>query len=393
MKTAETPLYAMFSEKEMMRRWQCAQDLMLEQGLDVLMISGEENFQYFAGTSASLALHASLTRPSLFILPKNRDPIIITQGRGNLTLSCYVRDIRDYSEILQFPTQLTLDVLKEVTTANNRIGLELGHEQRIGMPVGVCLELAEALPDIQFVDASKIFIQLRMVKSDEEIAYIREAAEITARARQRLFGLVRQRMTERDVARLMRQLILEEGGDNTSFVILQLDLPGSGNTFNYDRPLKKQMVLAVDTGARVGMYTIDYARMGILGTATPAQKEMHQKVLQVNEAMKEALRPGVKCSEVYQVGVRAIEEVGLEIFGTFGVLEGRMGHGQGILATEPPSIAGEDHTVLEPGMVISTEPAVCQGDLHFQWEDVHVITPEGSEQLTQETSELREVPF
>ena len=393
MKLPEKPLYAMFSQKEMMRRWQCAQDLMLQEGLDVLMISGEENFQYFAGTSASLALHASLTRPSLFILPQNRDPIIITQGRENLTLGCYVTDIRDYTEILQFPKKLTLEVLKEVTTANSRIGLELGHEQRIGMPVGICLEMAKALPHLQFVDASKIFIKLRRVKSPEEIAYMQEAADITGRARQRLFGLVRQGMTEREVARLMRQLILEEGGDNTSFVILQLDLPGAGSPFNYDRPLQKQTVLAVDAGARVGMYTIDYARMGTLGAATTEQKEVHQKVLQVNETMRQALRPGVKCSEIYQTGVRAIEDVGLEIFGPLGVLQGRMGHGQGILATEPPSIAQDDHTVLEPGMVISTEPGVRQGALHFLWEDVHHITPEGSEQLTEETDELREVPF
>lgn len=394
MSTPSQPLeYAMFSYEEMERRYQSTRDLMLQKGIDVLMISGEENFQYFAGTTASLALHTSLTRPSLFILPQDRDPIIVTQGRENLTLGCYVRDIRDFSEILRFPQKLVLEVLKEVTFEKGRVGLELGHEQRMGMPVGACLALADALPNVQFVDASEVLIKMRRVKSQEEVAFIREAAEITGKARQRLFGLVRSGMTERDVARLMRQLILEEGGDNTSFVILQLDLPGAGNQFNYDRPLQKKTILAVDTGARVGMYTIDYARMGTLGPASQEQRNLHQKVLHVNEKMRQALKPGVKCSEVYQVGVHAIREVGLDIFGPLGVLKGRMGHGQGILATEPPSIAEEDQTILEPGMVISTEPGVRQGDLHFLWEDVHVITANGSEQLTEETDELREIPF
>ena len=70
-----------------------------------------------------------------------------------------------------------------------------------------------------------------------------------------------------------------------------------------------------------------------------------------------------------------------------------MGHGQGMLITEPPSIAPADDTVLAEGMVISTEPGVRSGDVQFLWEDVHVITSDGHEQLTFETSELREIAF
>jgi Xaa-Pro aminopeptidase len=44
-------------------------------------------------------------------------------------------------------------------------------------------------------------------------------------------------------------------------------------------------------------------------------------------------------------------------------------------------------------MVISTEPGIRFGDVHFLWEDTHVITEDGHEQLTRETAELREIPF
>jgi Xaa-Pro aminopeptidase len=69
----------------------------------------------------------------------------------------------------------------------------------------------------------------------------------------------------------------------------------------------------------------------------------------------------------------------------------RFGHGQGMLITEPPSINPRDDTVLEPGMVLSTEPGVRLGDVQFLWEDVHVVTEDGHEQLTTETDELREI--
>ena len=64
-----------------------------------------------------------------------------------------------------------------------------------------------------------------------------------------------------------------------------------------------------------------------------------------------------------------------------------------MLVTEPPSINPEDHTVLEAGMVLSTEPGIRLGDVHFLWEDAHVITEDGHQQLTLETAELREIPF
>lgn len=383
--------YALFSRKEMARRYARARELMGQREIDALLITGEENFQYFAGTAVSVALHYSLTRPSVFILPLNGEPIVVTQKRDNLTLGSYVSDIRDYSDLFGFPHNLVADALQDAGLKHNRVGVELGQEQRMGMPVGAYFDLVTNLPEVTFVDAADVIIKLRMVKSGEELVYMKEAADITGRARQRLFDQVVPGMTEREVARLMRRLILEEGGDRTAFVILQLDRPGAGNPFHYDRPLEKGCVLAVDTGACVGMYTIDYPRMAVLGKATDEQKRLHSAVLEVNAKMANALRPGVTCAELYRVGTGAIEEAnargeGLAPFGS-----ARMGHGQGMLVTEPPSISPDDHTVLEPGVVLSTEPGVRAGDVQFLWEDVHVVMEEGHEQLTVESSDLREI--
>ena len=385
--------YAMFSRREMESRYARARELMGRSGIDALLISGEENFQYFAGAAASLALHYSLTRPSIFILPADREPIIVSQGKDNLALGSYVSDIRGYDEILSFPLATVLEALGDAGLKGNRLGVELGLEQRMGMPVGAYLDLVGRMPDTEFVDAADVIVGLRMVKSDEELAYVRRAAEVTGQARQRLFGQVVPGMTEREVARRMRQLILEEGGDRTSFVILQLDVAGSKNQFPYDRALEAGTILAVDSGAYVGMFTVDYVRMASLGPATDLQKRVHRAVLDVNQKMADALKPGVTCSELYRLGARAIEDGKEKVRGLERSGGARMGHGQGMLLTEPPSINPGDHTRLEPGMVISTEPGVRSGDVQFQWEDVHVITEDGHELLTLETDELREIAF
>lgn len=385
--------YAMFSREEMERRYARAREEMDRRGMDALFVTGEENFQYFAGAAASAALHASLTRPSVFILPLEGEPIIVTQGQDNLAQGSYVTDVRAYANLFEFPQAVVIQALCDAGAAAGFVGAELGLEQRLGMPPGAFQNLTSALPDVAFVDAAEVIVKLRMIKSSEEIAYIRQAGEVTARARKRLFGMIRPGMTERETARLLRRLILEERGDGTSFVMLLLGIPGSRNPFAYDRPLDSGQVVGVDTGARVGMYTIDYTRWGVLGPATDALRRMYDALLEVNRRMASALGPGVPCSEIYQVGNDAIDKAcsrmaGLERFGP-----SRMGHGQGMLITEPPSIHPDDQTPLAPGMVLSTEPGLSAAGVQMLWEDVFVITDNGSLQITAESDKLHEVLY
>jgi len=386
--------YAMFSRHEMDRRYASAQEAMTARGLDALLVTGEENFQYFTGSSASLALHYSLTRPNVLILPRRGEPVVLTQTKEYMILSSYITEFREYFDVLKFPSELVARTLGEVGLEHHRVGAELGQEQRLGIPAGAYLALVAAMPGTEFVDAADLVIALRMVKSDEEVAYMRQAADVTGRARQRLFAEhVRPGMTERDVARTMRRLILEEGGDRTSFVHLQLDAPGCKNQFHYDRPLRRGDVLAVDAGAYVGMYTIDYPRMATLGPASPAQKRAHAAVLEVTQRMADALRPGLRCSDLHRLALQAIGEVGGVIDQPDRIPGGRFGHGQGMLLTEPPSVNPRDHTVLISGMVLSTEPGFRLDGVPMLWEDTHVITATGHTQLTLEPSDLREIAF
>jgi Xaa-Pro aminopeptidase len=101
--------YAMFSRREMDRRYASAQEAMTVRGLDALLITGEENFQYFTGSSASLALHYSLSRPNVLILPRRGEPIVLTQTKEYMTLSSYITEFREYFDVLHFPHKLVAD--------------------------------------------------------------------------------------------------------------------------------------------------------------------------------------------------------------------------------------------------------------------------------------------
>ena len=385
--SASDSQWSAFSDADIRRRWARARDAMAEQGLDALLISGEENFQYFTGSTGTLGYHYSCTRPAVLVFPREGEPTAVAGEMltHSLGMTTPVRDLRGYVAIERFPYAMVIEALSDRVGTKARIGAELGHEQRMGMPVGDYVSIVQALPGASFEDAADLIVRLRMVKTPEEVAYMREAAAVTARARQRLFREVVPGMTERDAVRRMRQLILEEGGDRISFVHLIAGSPASHSQHHLDRPLAKGNVFYLDAGAYVRFHTIDYARLATLGPASDAAKRGHEALLEANARMIEALRPGVRCSELHEIGARVIAAAGYELVPT-----GRMGHGQGICFTEPPSISPDDHTVLEEDMVISTEPEVAMDML---WEDVHVITRDGSDQLTDEPVDLYEIAF
>ncbi len=393
------PTYAMFSREEMDRRIVRARSLMAQSDLDALLITGEHNFHYFVGAAPSIGPNESLARPSALVLPAVGDPIIVSQGRDNIEQGTYITDIRDYFDVLRFPFHLVTEALQDRGLSAGRIGVELGQEQRMGVPVGDFLSIERSMPEARFVDAADVIIKTRMVKSEEEVSYMRAAARITARARQRLNeDYLRPGVTERQLARQFRQLMLEEGADGTSFVHFQFDiqseLPGAKHAFHYDRPLRRGVILGIDSGARVGMYTVDYPRMVSLGPPTDRQKRLYDQLLEVNRRMTEALMPGVEAADVHRAGVEAMRDLGVQTDNPERLTGGsRMGHGQGIQFTEPPSVTPNDHTVLEVGTVISTEPGVGDGELHLLWEDTHVVTETGSELITTESDELKEVVF
>ena len=196
-------------------------------------------------------------------------------------------------------------------------------------------------------------------------------------------------MTEREIARLFAKLMIEKGADDVSFIHVAAGVPANMTYIFLERKLKRRNVLYLDGGAYFHTYTCDYSRIAVAGQPTLKQERAHRAVRRASKEMAKALRPGVICAEVFTIGARILKEE--RIIKTRLEGAGRMGHGQGMLVTEPPSISPYDKTVLTPGMVVSTEPGAEIANGNFVWEDVHVITENGSEQLTTESEEFYEI--
>ncbi len=359
--------------------------------LDALLVSGDDNITYFAGIR-SLLPRLIQTRPLFVLIPVSQDPVVLIHNSRvvDTRVNSPISEHRIYSTSEEVPygcapvAELT-DLLRARGLERGRIGVELGHDTRMGMPVGDFERLRARLPNAQFRDASDPIWNVRMRKSPAELELLKRSAEITGEARQRTFAQLKPGMTDGQVLNLFFREILEVGGDRPSFGFvaagpLQPEIPLFGVPAG--RPLEMGDLVCLDGGCWVQDYSCDYDRLAVLGRPSHRQKDLYQRLRDLNDKMLELFRPGVSTAEVYAVYVAECRRHKIPNPGVI------VGHGMGMLLGEPPRVAPWDETVFEPGIVCSSEPYFLPADGPLVWEDLLVITESGHELLTTESPDL-----
>src|SRR5262249_13208203 len=163
------------------------------------------------------------------------------------------------------------------------------------------------------------------------------------------------------------------------------------NTGPTGRVLGPGDVLIIDAGCCIDNYWCDFNRNFAFGGASDPVLRAYKALFTATDAGLAAVRPGQRTSDVFA----AMSSV-LSGDGAPGGTVGRMGHGIGLLAPEPPSVNATDTTVLQPGMVITLEPSISfaateRDGVEKRCMMVHeenlVVTEDGYELLTERTRE------
>ena len=378
-----------FPREEYERRCHAAQAQMGAAGLGGLFITAEANLNYFTG-HRHFAPWTTFTRPEICLLPRAGEPILILQGflEADARRDSWVRDIRPYTPLAGAPVDLIRDVAEKLGLGRGRWGAELGSEQRLGLSYQDFLAIQRALPQATFVDASDILWRLRAIKSPAELEAMRRAAQIAAQAYDHAFGTARAGMSEKAFAALLAEAIVRAGGE-VGFIMAT---SGRGNYDRVagmptDRRLERGDMLWIDLGVVSNGYWSDHCRAAVVGPPSEEQRRNWDQVVQVTRKGVEAIRPGVPVRAVVEACNAEAKRLGLE----FTFAAGRLGHGMGLMSTEPPHVAGYDPTVLEPGMVVTVEPGWVLEHGAYICEENVAVTADGHEALTVTSRALRQI--
>jgi Xaa-Pro dipeptidase len=370
-----------FPRAEYQQRYKRTWTLMREQGLGALLVTSEPNHRYFTGHRTQFWV--SLSRPMYTILPLGRPPVsLVTEIEAAvLKRTSYVKDVRTWVGFTDDSLPMLAGILKELGLKGEKVGIDMGAEMRLGMPLVALKQLERIAKGVTFVDGSPLLWQLRLIKSPREIEYIRKSCSATAKGLAHAFDIIRPGMTDTELSRRMQVAMLEAGADKVRWCPIQSGL-GNGAMFTNEplgRKFKTGDNIWIDVGTQVKGYFSDFNRIAVVRRASQEQKDTYRTVWDVTRACIESVLPGIPISRVVAVRDAAYRQMG---FVEKGGRSGRMGHGSGLDITEPPSVGSFDHTILKPGMVIHVEPKMIRPYGCFQLEEVLAVTKKGYEYLS-----------
>ncbi|MCK4547580.1 MAG: aminopeptidase P family protein, partial [Candidatus Eisenbacteria sp.] len=285
----------------------------------------------------------------------------------------------------------------EVSVARNRrehdaaIGVSLGSCRRIGYnPSGLSVArfdvLKNLLPGAEWLDVSSALVRARLVKTGDEILWIRRAAELSAIAMEEVPSLLVQGMAERDLAAEIDYRLHKRGATGHAFDTIVAFGPNGAEPHHHsgEATLVPGSLVLVDLGARYRRYCADLTRTLAFGEVGEVETRMHAVVLAAREAALGRLLAGTNGREVHEAADRVIEETEFK-----GCFVHAVGHSVGLEAQDGIALHSHSDFTVGPGMVFAVEPGVyVPGIGGVRIEDTVLVTDGGIEILTVVPTEL-----
>jgi Xaa-Pro dipeptidase len=354
---------------------------------------------------ASGYFHTTTERPESLWIPAEGEPTLFVPGLDrDLVDTWWIRDYETYFDYPHAetpwwePPRGTVDLLQwmargiaERGTTGGRIGLD-----REPRPSEI-RRLREVLPQATFVDAEEILVDLRIIKTPEEMALLERAIAY------------HDQMLE-----FCRSYVLEHGTSlydwdvkhaaiafGTDLVMRDMRLTGrehSGagveiscgcrtgratayphpNQFMYAPIRRGQAIQFSGIMVRIGGYGGEGYRACHVEPMTDEQRRVWEVHTEMVHAQREFSKPGVECREVAYRVLKIAKDAGLER-----LVYHRPAHGQGMEGHQKPYIALGDDTVLREGMTFSNEPGLYdrEGGYGYNHSNLLVIEKDGARQV------------
>ncbi len=379
---------------ELDRRIEELQHYLQRNEVDAALILQRVDLFYFSGTIQQGNLYIPARGKPLLMANKSSE-----RARAESAISRIVN--------LDSPKRI-FDILNtEGYPLPRRIGLELDV-----LPTNLYFTYRKLFPDAEMVDISLPIRMIRAVKSEYEIDIIRQAAAFSDRIAGSVADVLREGMSELEVAgrveaearKLGHQGIVRmrlwgsemfyghlmagpsaavpsflsspTGGSGASPAVAQ----GPGY-----RAIRRHEPVLFDYVFAYNGYLSDHARIFSLGQVPAELLEAHAAMLAIQEVVKTVARPGVTAGAVYEQACAKADEFGYadHFMGAAGKERIRfIGHGIGLEVDEFPFLAMGQKLELQAGMIIALEPkAIFPGKGVVGIENTHVVTTDGLEQF------------
>lgn len=155
-------------------------------------------------------------------------------------------------------------------------------------------------------------------------------------------------------------------------------------------PLEEGMAIMVDMAGNYTPYMTDMTRVFSVGKLSDEAYRAHEVSRRIHQETEAAARPGVACTDLYQLALRIVEEEGLAPYFMGTKQQAKfVGHGVGLQINELPVLTPRSKEILEENMIFALEPKfVLPGIGAVGVENTYLVTAQGCEKLTHAPEEI-----
>ena len=369
--------------EEFKQRVANAAKLVAQKGLDVLVVNGSEadyaDTRYFSNfwpvferVGVAIAANGEYT---LMVGPESQ------VFAGDFSWMDKIAVVYQYRESAnpaypELKSESFKDVFKKmgVTGENIKIGVAAKLNTNCVQFEGI----RECYPNATIEWADDIMLALRRIKSDNEIACIREAARITALATKAVMAELKPGKTELELVGVAQKCIYENGAEYEGLPMYCFAEKSTRHAISRSsyKVIQEGDIVQLNLSAKICGYSPSIGLPVCCGKLSPEKRELVQFGLDAHYWTEEHLKPGILASQVAKDFIKFYEEHGKRANYFYGPC-----HGTGLIEVEAPWMETSSDYELQPNMTFQIDTFVTSPTFGLRWEKPIAITKDGCQNL------------
>ena len=373
--------------KERVQR--CAAILRREK-LDVLIVNGNEadyaNPRYFSGfwplfERAGVAIAAN-GDAALMVGPESA---VFGADRNQLDKTFVLTAYREGADPAypELKPDTFHDVFKSIGVSGEH--LRIGIASFLDTSVTIYNAIRDAFPKAELVDAGKIMVELRKIKSENELACLREGYRIADLATQQVMKEIRPGMTELQMVGVAQRVVYENGAEYEGlpmYVFSEASTRHAISRSSY-REFQKGDIVQLNLSAKIDGYSAAIGYPICLGKLEGQRRDIVQFCREAHTWTTQQVKAGVEACDIAKRFYKLFVDNGFEKNYVYGPL-----HGTGIIEVEAPWCETSSDYKLQPNMTFQVDTYISGDTFGVRWEKGIAVKENGFELLSPEIPEV-----
>ncbi len=369
---------------EYKERIQRAAKMVADKGLDVMVVCSTEsdyaNARYFSGfwplfERAGVAISAT-GEAALLVGP---ECVIFAKDVGKIDKVFCLREFRESADpsYPELKANTFNDVFKAIGVTGDKIKIGLGSYVECTLPIYEGLK--DSYPEAEIVKCNDIMVNLRKIKSENELACIQEGFRIVDLATDEVIRHLKPGVTELQMVGIAQRVIYEEGAEYEGLPMYVFSEKSTSHAISRSgyRTINKGDIVQLNLSAKIDGYSPAVGLPVVMGKLEGQRRDIVEFCLKAHDWTVDQIKAGVMASDIAKGYYQKFVDAGFKDNFVYGPC-----HGTGMIEVEPPWMETDSDYMLEKNMTFQVDSFISGDGFGVRWEKGIVVTENGCKSMT-----------